>query len=94
MDDYPKEVQKDFWEFVMTVPFIKNLISPDRQYAKDRPRDEKGRIIVDLTNPHILENMDYFRPSAIKFERDGRYTDLKPNRNPNSLKKECPYSHA
>ena len=84
LDAYPKEVQKDFWEFVMTVPFIKNLISPDRQYAKDRPRDEKGRIIVDLTNPHILENMDYFRPSAIKFERDGRYTDLKPNRNPNS----------
>lgn len=81
---YPKEVQKDFWEFVLTVPFIKNLISPNRQYAKDRPRDSKGRIIVDLANPHILENMDYFRPSALKYMKDGRYTDLKPNRNPNS----------
>ena len=84
LDAYPKEVQRDFWEFVMTVPFIKNLISPNRQYAKDRPRDDKGRIIVDLANPHILEGMDYFRPAALKYMKDGRYTDLKPNRNPNS----------
>lgn len=84
LDSYPKEVQKNFWEIVMSVPFIKNLISPNRQYAKDRPRDDKGRIIVDLANPHILENMDYFRPSALKYQRDGRYTDLKPNKNPNS----------
>lgn len=84
LEQYPKEVQEQFKEFVLTVPFIKNLISPNRQRAKDRPRDEKGRIIVDLANPHILENMDYFRQAAIKFEKDGRYTDLKPNSNPNS----------
>ena len=84
LSTYPQEVQKDFWDFVLSVPFIKNLISPDRQYAKDRPRDDKGRIIVDLANPHILENMDYFRPAALKYMRDGRYTDLKPNKNPNS----------
>lgn len=81
---YPKEVQKDFWDIVMSVPFVKNLISPSRQRAKDRPRDDKGRIIVDLANPHILEDMDYFRPSALKYMKDGRYTDLRPNRNPNS----------
>lgn len=81
---YPKEVQKNFWETIMTVPFVKNLISPNRQRAKDRPRDERGRIIVDLANPHILEDMDYFRQAGLKYERDGRYTDLKPNRNPNS----------
>ena len=81
---YPKEVQKDFMDFVLTVPFIKNLLSPNRQFAKDRPRDDKGRIIVDLANPHILEDMDYFRPSAIKYLKDGRYTDLRPNKNPNS----------
>ena len=84
LSTYPQEVQKDFWDFVLSVPFIKNLISPDRQYAKDRPRDDKGRIIVDLANPHILENMDYFRPAALKYMKDGRYTDLKPNKNPNS----------
>lgn len=84
LSHYPKEVQKDFLEIVMTVPFVKNLISPTRERAKDRPRDDKGRIIVDLANPHILEDMDYFRPAALKYMRDGRYTDLKPNRNPNS----------
>lgn len=84
LDKYPKEVQKDFWDIVLTVPFVKNLISPYRERAKDRPRDEKGRIIVDLANPHILEDMDYFRPSALKYMKDGRYTDLRPNRNPNS----------
>lgn len=84
LSKYPNEVQKDFWDFVLTVPFIKNLISPDRQRAKDRPRDSQGRIIVDLANPHILEDMDYFRPAALKYMRDGRYTDLRPNRNPNS----------
>jgi hypothetical protein len=81
---YPKEVQRDFWDFVLTVPFIKNLISPKRQYAKDRPRDDRGRIVVDLANPHILEDMDYFRPAALKYMKDGRYTDMKPNKNPNS----------
>jgi len=84
LNQYPKEVQEQFWEFVLSVPFIKNLISANRQRAKDRPRDEKGRIIVDLANPHILENMDYFRPAALKYQKDGRYTDLKPNKNPNS----------
>ena len=29
-------------------------IQQSREFAKDRPRDDKGRIIVDLVNPHIL----------------------------------------
>ena len=84
LKQYPQEVQDDFKEFIMTVPFIKNLISPNRQYAKDRPRDDRGRIIVDLANPHILENMDYFRPAALHYIKHGCYTFLKPNKNPNS----------
>ena len=84
LDQYPKEVQEQFWEFVLSVPFIKRLISADRQRAKDRPRDANGRIIVDLANPHILEDMDYFRPAALHYMKYGTYTNLKPNRNPNS----------
>lgn len=81
---YPLEVQEQFLHFIRSVPYIKNLIDPNRKRAKDLPRDKKGRIIVDLTNPHILEDMDYFRPSAIHFEKHGCYTLLKPNSNPNS----------
>ena len=84
LSKYPQEVQKDFEEFVMTVPFIRNLISPKREFAKDRPRDSRGRIIVDLANPHILENMNYFRPAALHYLKYGTYTNLKPNKNPNS----------
>ena len=84
LSKYPKEVQDDFKEFITTVPFIRNLLSPHRQYAKDRPRDNRGRIIVDLANPHILEDMNYFRPAALHYLKYGTYTHLKPNRNPNS----------
>lgn len=84
LDTLPQEVQDQLFDIINNVEFVKNLISPNRQYAKDRPRDSKGRIIVDLTNPHILEDMDYFRPSALHYKKYGVYTNLKPNSNPNS----------
>lgn len=80
----PEEVKEELLETINSVPLIKRLISPSREYAKDRPRDEQGRIIVDLSNPHILENMDYFRQPALHFMEHGCYTFLRPNSNPNS----------
>ena len=84
LTDYPKEIQEQFYDFITNVPFIRNLISVDRPRAKDLPRDEKGRAIIDICNPPILEDMDYFRPSALHFKKYGNYTDLRPNPNPNS----------
>ena len=84
LESLPEEVAEQLLDFVTNVQYIKNLISPNRKRAKDLPRDDKGRIIVDLTNPHILENMDYFRPSAIHFQQHECYTFLRPNPNPNS----------
>lgn len=81
---YPKEVQEQFLDFINNVPYIKWMLSKDRPKAKDLERDEKGRIIVDLTKPHLLENMDYFRPTAIHFQKYGCYTYLRPNPNPSS----------
>ena len=80
----PQEVQDQLFDIINNVEFVKRLISPTREYAKDRPRDNMGRIIVDIANPHILENMDYFRPTAIHFEKYGTLTNLRPNANPNS----------
>lgn len=80
----PQEVQDQFLDFIYNVPFISRLISPSRKKAKDLAKDDKEKIIVDITNPHILEDMDYFRPSAIHFEKYGCYTFLRPNPNPNS----------
>lgn len=73
-----------FMEYITSIPFIHNLISKDRKYARDLPKNEDGRIEVDLCNPHILENMDYFRPAALHFKKYGCYTNLRPNSNPNS----------
>lgn len=84
VNSLPQEVQDQLFDIINNVEFVKRLISPTREYAKDRPRDDKGRIIVDLANPHILENMDYFRPSAIHYEKYGTFTNLRPNANPNS----------
>lgn len=82
--DMPQETIDQFWDYVNNVPFIQKLISNDRKRACDLDRDEKGRIIVDLANPHILEDMDYFRETAIHYRRYGVYTFLRPNGNPNS----------
>lgn len=84
LNELHPEVREKLFECINTVPFIANLISKDRPYAKDLPRDDSGKIIIDLCNPHILENMDYFREMAIHFEEHGCYTKLRPNTNPNS----------
>lgn len=80
----PEEVAEQLLDFIGTVPFIQNLISPNRRRAKDMPRDSEGKIIVDISNPHILEDMDYFRPMALFYKEHGCYTYLMPNKNPNS----------
>lgn len=83
LNDYPQEIQEQFYDFVNNVPYIKYMVGK-RPKARELPRDNKGRIIVDVTKPHILENMDYFRPSAIYYKKHGVYTHLRPNPNPNS----------
>lgn len=84
IDQYPEEIQEQFFDFINTVPYIKNLIAVDRPRAKDLPRDEDGKIVVDLTNPPIIEDIDFFRPVAKHFEQTGKVCNLRPNPNPNS----------
>lgn len=84
IDQYPEEIQEQFFDFINTVPYIKNLIAVDRPRAKDLPRDEDGKIVVDLTNPPIIEDIDFFRPVAKHFEATGKVCNLRPNPNPNS----------
>lgn len=95
-DQVPKEVYNDVLEYVASVKFIETLISADRDYIADKPiktyinddgeevNYEDGRKEIDVANPHILENLDFFRERAIFFEKHGRYTNLTPNGNPKS----------
>lgn len=77
---FPDEVQEQFLDFIDTVPLLKYMVG-NRPRAKDLPRDNKGRIVVDITHPHILEDMDYFRPAALFYKENGCFTFLKPNSN-------------
>ncbi len=84
-----KEIFDELTEYIDSVQFIKNLIAPEeiRGYAKDKPRHpdfKDNRIVVDLTNPHILTDMDFFRERALYHEKHKVYTHLRPNPNPNS----------
>lgn len=84
LDTLPKEVKEQYLDFINSVPYIREYLNPNRPYAKDLPRDNEGKIIVDITKPHILEDTDYFRPSAIHYQKYGCFTKLRPNNNPNS----------
>jgi hypothetical protein len=84
LDSLPKEVLEQYYDFTANVPYIRALVADNRKYARDLPRDNEGKIIIDITSPHILEDTDYFRPSAIHYQQYGCFTKVKPNANPNS----------
>lgn len=87
LEELPKEVKADLIEAIEHIPFILNMSSKDRRYASDCEKDEEGKIIVDITNPHILEDMDYFRPAALHYQKYGNYTNIYPSRAPNGAYK-------
>lgn len=84
LSQYPDEVREQFLDYISTVPLIASLISPSRPHIEDLPRDNKGRAIVDISNPPIIKDTDYFRQAALYFMENETYTKLRPNSNPNS----------
>ena len=88
-------VKEELIDAINRIEFVQKLISPTRPYAKDLPRwnnpfskrrkeTPDGRIHPNYEEPHILENMDYFRQAAIHFEQHNRYTFAHPSKHPNS----------
>lgn len=77
---------------IQEIPFLFNLTKKSRKKLSDYKRwdnpydyddrieDPNGRIEVDVTEPHELVDMDYFRERAIYFQKHGVYTDITPNR--------------
>lgn len=84
--DSPQEVQEQFWDYLNNVPFIRWMVSPNRPTISQLPKDNSGKVIIDVTHPPILEDSDYFRQTALQWQNDPqhKYTHLKPNANPNS----------
>lgn len=81
---------------IQEIPFLYNLTKRNRKKLSDykrwdnpydyddRVEDPNGRIEVDVTEPHELVDMDYFRERALYFQKHGTYTDITPNRYPGS----------
>lgn len=84
LSPYPDEVREQFMDAISTIPLIQNLISPSRPAIETLPRDSQGRAIIDITNPPTFEDADWFRQPALFFLKNGCYTFLRPNSNPNS----------
>lgn len=84
LESYPKEVQEQWWDFLNNVPFIKWMVSKDRPLVSELPRDDDGKVKIDVTKPPILEHTEYFSRTARIWEKTGMYNSLRPNRNPNS----------
>lgn len=88
----PKDLYAEIIDYIETVALIKHLIQPEhiRGTIKDRPFmideygniDPRGRKEIDITKPHILEDMDFFRERALFYEKNGRYTNIPRNGNP------------
>jgi hypothetical protein len=79
-----EDVRADVIGAISEIPFIFNLVKRGRRRACDLRRDVNGRIIVNITEPHLLEDMDFFRERALYFKRNGVYCDMIPNRHPSS----------
>jgi hypothetical protein len=84
LESYPKEVQEQWWDFLNNVPFIKWMVSKDRPLVSELPRDDEGKVKIDVIKPPILEHTEYFSRTARIWEKTGMYNSLRPNRNPNS----------
>lgn len=80
LNNFPKYVKEELIDALENIPFIKNLTSVNRPRIRDLKKDKYGRIVVNITNPHILEDMDYFRQSAIHFQKHNCYTFATPLR--------------
>jgi hypothetical protein len=88
--ELPKKIWNDISDALDTIPFIQWLASDSRGTIKDRPwkldsnGTPTGKKEIDITKPHFLENMDWFRERALYFKEHGVYTHLPKNPNPKS----------
>ena len=79
-----QESYNEMIECIDKIVLVGNMINANRRKAKDMPTRKDGRIIIDFENPHILEDMDFFRERAIFFQKHGVYTHIFQNETPGS----------
>ena len=83
-DSVSREVWDNLLDFIESVEFVKKLVAPDRPTVESMPKDENGYVIVDISNPHILTDMDFFIVDRVHFDKYGYYNAARKSFDPNS----------
>jgi len=82
--DLSRDVVDDIHASIDEIIFIRRLVSNDIKMVCDIEKDEDGKIIIDVTDPHVLEDMTFFTEAGDHFRKHGYYTLLTPNKHPKS----------
>ena len=83
-DSLDDDVWMNLTEFIESVEFVKQLISPDRPTIAEATKDANGYVIPDITKPHILSDMDFFVKDRDHFNKHGYYTSAVFSKDPRS----------
>lgn len=83
-ESLPKEAFDNILQAMYDYQYIQNFVRIDRPVIENVAKDAEGKIIVDLTRPHVLSNMDFFRKPALKFKQTHKYTEAIPSSNKKS----------
>lgn len=82
--DISKEVIEDIHAAIDEIAFVQRLTGNNMKEVGQLDKDENGKVIVNVTDPHILRNISYFTKSAQHFRTHGCYTLYPPNKHPKS----------
>ena len=66
------------------IPLLSSMGSNKRRTVSSMPKDKQGKVVVDFSNPHILENMSYFTKARDSFISTGKYCEYYPSKNVSS----------
>lgn len=83
-DSLDDDVWMNLLEFIDSVEFVKQLVSPDRVTVEHAEKDANGYVIPNIAKPHILTGMDFFIQDRMHFDKHGYYSAAKFSTDPRS----------
>jgi hypothetical protein len=79
-----RDIIEDIHASLDEITFVRRLLSPNIRHVSQLDKDADGKIVIDVTDPHILEGMSFFTVAADHYRKHGCYTLMTPNKHPKS----------
>ena len=70
--------------YAKDLPIKKYIVEDEESGTEEEFEYEDGRKEIDITKPHFMEDLNFFRERALFFDKHGKYTHITPNSNPRS----------